>query len=276
LWEEVSRAIGNVQLSGIYANKSGYHNTRWANWSGDYSVTKTADKKGPGDKASALDITFPEAHQGNYSRINLYTKRLFEAIRARDSRLWINGVPVLREVIGNIDGRARGLDCYTFVETARDNSHLWHIHKSLTRQFAASWTALAGIVSILTGEDDMPTAKEVVDELLKRRIAPNQWPIDRWNMREDGYTVASYLLGGYTTGRAAMEDTAEALAGQATMRGEIAGLTEMVRQLASAPPADLTPEQFQELLDAVSTAAAVPGNELLARMAAAGDALDGQ
>lgn len=159
LWEDTHAALGNVQLGGIWASKPGYHNARNNLGSGDYSVQKTADRDGPGDKSAALDITFPEAHSGNYARIKLVTKRLMEAARARDPRIYRGSTPVIREVIGNVAGRARAYDLYSRSESGRDNSHLWHIHLSITRRYIGDSSVLSGLVEIMTdttaGGDDV-------------------------------------------------------------------------------------------------------------------------
>lgn len=152
LWEESAAAIGDVQLGGIFAAKPGYHNTRAANGGGDYSVTRSADKRGPSNKAAAVDITYPEAHSGDYRRIKRDTKRLMDAAKAKDPRAYRDGVPVYREVIGNVGGAAKAYDLYSRSESHRDDSHLWHIHISLTRKFVDDWDVLKGIVSILGGK----------------------------------------------------------------------------------------------------------------------------
>jgi Putative peptidoglycan binding domain len=158
LWEESSDGIGGVQLGGIYASKPGYHNTRANLPSGDYSVQYAADRAGPSDKSAALDITFPEAHGGNYARIKLVTKRLVEAAKARDPRIYRGSTPVIREVIGNVGGRAKNYDLYSRSENSRDDSHLWHIHLSITRKYVGDWSVLSGLVEIMadtTGGDDV-------------------------------------------------------------------------------------------------------------------------
>lgn len=154
LWETCAAAIDDVQLGGIYADKPGYHNTRAANDSGDYSVEKPADKKGPDDKAAALDLTFPEAHSGNYERIQKYTKRVVDAAEARDERMYKGDTPVIREIIGNFNGDAKAYDLYARETDSRDDSHLWHIHLSVTRQFVDDGDVLAGLAEVITGEGD--------------------------------------------------------------------------------------------------------------------------
>lgn len=176
LWEESAKAIGSVALGGIYANKPGYHQTRNGNWSGDYSVQYAADRRGPADKAAGLDLTFGDAQAGNYTRIAKYTKRLVDAAKARDPRIYRGGTPVIREVIGRIDGRARAYDLYTRRFYDRDASHNWHIHLSLTRQYVDDWSVLAGLVSILKG-DTVALTKKDVQTILGTDIvpAPKTW-----------------------------------------------------------------------------------------------------
>lgn len=194
LWTESAKAIGSVALGGIYANKPGYHATRNDNWSGDYSVQKPADRKGPGDKSAALDITFRDAQGGNYSRIAKYTGRLVAAAKRKDPRLYRGGTPVLREIIGRIDGRARAYDLYARRTDDRDSSHNWHIHLSLTRQFVNDWAALAGIVSILKGEDMALDKKDVKTLAFTDKIfdAPTTW-LEEHPDEEDHWTLNTYF-----------------------------------------------------------------------------------
>ncbi|MGH8878415.1 MAG: hypothetical protein ACRD0P_13900 [Stackebrandtia sp.] len=150
LWETCEAAIDGVLLGGIYADKPGYHNTRDANPSDDYSEEKPADQEGPGDKAAALDLTFSEAQGGDYERIQKYTKRVVDAAIAQDERLYKGDTPVIREVIGNFDADARAYDLYTRETDARDDTHLWHIHLSVTRKYLADAEALEGLASVIT------------------------------------------------------------------------------------------------------------------------------
>lgn len=154
LWTEFDAQAPATRLGGIYARKPGYHNTRNAVGSGDYSRQYAADLRGPGDKSAAVDLTFPDAQAGDYRTIIRYTRRLDESARARDPRLYVGSTPVLREVIGTLDGsrpyaydlqRRRG-------DNSRDPSHLWHIHLSITRQFVNDWAALSGVLSVLKGD----------------------------------------------------------------------------------------------------------------------------
>jgi hypothetical protein len=158
LWEEFDAIESSAELGGIYADKPGYHRDRDHNASNDYSERDlAADRRGPGDKASAIDLTMSGA------AMKLYTKRLDTAARARDARFFSARGPVLREFIGT----KNGTDVYCYVlaggvplgvgadagpDWDRDDSHLWHIHISIIREFCADWPALDGVLSVLRGE----------------------------------------------------------------------------------------------------------------------------
>lgn len=158
LWTDFDSFEPSVQLGGIYAAKGGYHDTRQAAGSGDYSVGEVpADRNGPGDKASAIDLTMPQA------QMIKYTTRLRDAAKRRDERLYIGGVPILREFIGTDNGsrvycyvltggRARGLSADASDDWGRDSTHLWHVHLSIIRQFCADSGAMSRLASVMRGE----------------------------------------------------------------------------------------------------------------------------
>lgn len=157
-WQEFLAYEPQVRLGGIYVNKAGYHDYRDGLPKDDYSVEEVAaDRKGPGDYASGIDLTMNDADMVRYS------KRLDAAMRRRDPRLFINGQPVLREFIGTLDnktvycymltgGKAQGVGADSGVDKGRDKSHLWHIHISFIRQFCDTWRAYSGVLSILKDE----------------------------------------------------------------------------------------------------------------------------
>jgi hypothetical protein len=150
LWEGMHALEPDTLLGGIYAKKRGYHNTRNANRATDYSVRDALDRAGPGDKASAIDWTFPEAHRGNYRRIALYSSRLLASGRdARDPRL-----DSLREFFGNTDAdrEVEGWDFRHDKAVRSDSSHLWHIHISITRARVADPAMTRAVLSVLKGE----------------------------------------------------------------------------------------------------------------------------
>lgn len=175
LWLEVSRAFGSkVKLGGIYANKSGYHNTREANqrrWPGNYSIVLTLDKQGPSDKAAALDLTFPSA-----ADMRKYTKRLRDAMKRGDSRM-----EAVKEFYGTVNSRTvYGLGKKsrhgTPYKTSADKSHLWHIHISFFRADVENDNRIAGVFSVLAGtskpKNDTPAKPVVIPRKEKHKPAP--------------------------------------------------------------------------------------------------------
>jgi hypothetical protein len=167
-WLESQKIIPGVRLGGIYADTRGYHNTRdrLESWlPGNYSIQLDMDRRGPDDKASAIDLTMSDSEMRKRTG---YLRR--SALNPEDTRL-----RALREFIGTLDnshvycrigsnaglGERRGADDWT-----RDATHLWHIHISVLRAFCESWEALEPVLSVLAGEtwqewlarkdDDMP------------------------------------------------------------------------------------------------------------------------
>src|SRR5581483_3316458 len=82
LWEQLHQLEPQQgELAGIYANRKGFHNTGNANeqyWPGNYSIRDAPNRRGPWwrTKASALDWSFRNAQNGDYSTISKYGKRL--------------------------------------------------------------------------------------------------------------------------------------------------------------------------------------------------------
>ncbi|WIM95761.1 peptidoglycan-binding domain-containing protein [Actinoplanes oblitus] len=149
LWLALKELEPSTQLGGIYANKPGYHNTRNNNAKSNYSVRDAQDKRGPSDKAAALDWTFPSAQRGDYTLIDKYTSRILTAGQNRDERL--NG---WREFYGQADHDrdVEGWDCRYHRAVTSDSSHLWHIHFSENREHAESWANKDALISVLKGE----------------------------------------------------------------------------------------------------------------------------
>jgi hypothetical protein len=158
LWTDFDRIEPTALLGGVYAAKPGYHNYRNALPSSDYSVRDlAADRRGSGTKASAIDLTMSDG------AMRKYTGRLDSAARSRDPRLYSPRGPVLREFIGTKDnrsvycyvltgGRPLGVGADAGPDPGRDETHLWHIHLSIIRQFCEDWSALDGVLSVLRGE----------------------------------------------------------------------------------------------------------------------------
>lgn len=159
LWEKLHEMEPTSQLGGIYAPKTGYHDTRKANPPDNYSVVDAPDKGGPDNLAAALDWTFPEAQHGDYTRISKYASKLLASGKdPNDTRLdW------MREFYGQADkdSAVEGWD-YRYVRAvSSDSSHLWHIHFSFSRN-ALTIENMDLLLEVLRGED-MGTAEEVWD-----------------------------------------------------------------------------------------------------------------
>jgi hypothetical protein len=173
LWESLQAMEPTSALGGIYANKPGYHNARRNLPSYDYSVCdQPPDGGGPGDKAAALDWTFPEAQSGDYGRISRYTKRLLSSAQDMDDpRLdgW-------REFYGqaDTDSYVEGWDCRYGHAASSDSSHLWHIHLSVNRDQTTSQANTDALLSVLRGETTDEWSGEVsADDVWQYDIDPS-------------------------------------------------------------------------------------------------------
>jgi hypothetical protein len=158
--EEWERLESETVFAGAWGDwKPGYHCDFWtlkhtAGWQYDYSVQLADDQVGGGHPnehmGAAVDITFPSAQSGNYSKIRKYTDRIRAAWKARDPRLkgW-------REVLGNSsdgDSPADGYDFVYWTERSPDDSHEWHLHFSCLRKYVNNLTVFQAMMSILRGE----------------------------------------------------------------------------------------------------------------------------
>lgn len=151
---------------GYHCDWDTIHLKGWA--STDYSVKLADDQVGGTSLAkygAAIDITFPDAQSGNYTRIRKYSDRVRAAWKARDLRLkgW-------REVLCNSsdgDSGADGFDFVSWTERTPDDTHKWHMHFSCLRKYVNIIDVFKAMMSILRGEtlaqwlaqgDDMPKA----------------------------------------------------------------------------------------------------------------------
>jgi hypothetical protein len=150
LWQQLSILEPGSQLGGIYANKPGYHGTRNQNSPSNYSVTDPPDQGGPGDKAGAIDWTFPEAQLGDYATIDRYTSRLLASAQDPDDPR-LNG---WREFYGQADADSyvEGWDTRYGYAVTSDSSHLWHIHLSENRDQTTSLANKQALLSVLSGQ----------------------------------------------------------------------------------------------------------------------------
>lgn len=145
MWTQARSFIPGVRLGGIWASKPGYHNTVSANSSSNYSVRLSLDRTSPRDKARALDLTMSDA------AMRKYTQRLLDAAARRDPRL--RGV---REFYGTVNGRTvvgriKDSEAGAWRSSTSDTSHLWHIHISIFTAYCDNQTALADVMSVLSG-----------------------------------------------------------------------------------------------------------------------------
>lgn len=254
LWTEFDAQFPKTQLGGIYADKPGYHSSRNENSPDDYSREFAADRKGPGDKAAALDLTFPSAQRGDFGEIIKFCKFLDAAAKARDPRLHVNGTPVLREFIGTLDGeRTYAYDLQTRrSDHNRDDSHMWHIHLSVTRQFVTEWDILAGVLSVLIGDSIVAITKADMKTMMLWDPG-DETGVGNWSWRGDFKTnktvqarFAWWL--GPEEAHAAKVEAAAARADVAKLAGELAELRKRVDGLPKA----LAPALVQAVADAMA------------------------
>jgi hypothetical protein len=159
LFAMIDAAIPNAVNAGIVGNTahhSGYHRSRnvllSSGHTSDYSIQAAADKRGPGDACSGLDVSWP------FEYMRLVTGRMVEACADSDPRVY-----ALREIIGTIDGKnvcgynrvASGSGTRSkvgFVASGfADSSHLWHNHFSILREYADDVAACKAIGAVVTG-----------------------------------------------------------------------------------------------------------------------------
>jgi hypothetical protein len=162
LFDKIKAAIPAAINSGIVGDQAhdyGYHRARNYLPSSDYSVQYPEDRAGDGEAASGLDLSWTDA-QWQYT----VSQRLLNA--ANDSRMH-----ACREFYGSVDGHnVIGYDYYEGHSGTSDDTHLWHIHISVLRQFVNDDAALDGIAQVITaggspagpsGGDDDLSAQDV-------------------------------------------------------------------------------------------------------------------
>lgn len=155
LFDTVKASMPSAQMAGIIGDSAhtyGYHRGRNYVSGNDYSVQTSPDQKGDGEAACALDISWNSASD-HYKA----SQRLLNA--KHDSRM-----NAAREFYGSTDGyNVCGWDYYYDYAVTSDDSHLWHIHLSILRQYCNDDAALQKIAQVITGstapvEDvDMPS-----------------------------------------------------------------------------------------------------------------------
>lgn len=149
LWLQLQLVIAGVRLGGIFADKSGYHNTVLANlarWPSNYSVRYAIDREAPRDKARAIDLTM------NSTWMRTITRRLLDGAARRDPRM-----RCVKEFYGTTDGhtvvgRLKDSPDGPYRSGSSDSSHTWHVHLGLLTPFVDDIEAMRGLVSLLSGQ----------------------------------------------------------------------------------------------------------------------------
>jgi hypothetical protein len=161
LFDTVRASIPSANMGGIIGDSAhdyGYHRGRDYVSGSDYSVQTSPDKKGDGQAACALDISWDRA-EDHYA----VSQRLLNA--KNDARM-----NAARSFFGSTNGRdVCGWDYYYGGACTSDDSHLWHVHLSILRQYANDDAALQKIAQVIIGsgssttteDDDMPVQKYV-------------------------------------------------------------------------------------------------------------------
>jgi LysM repeat protein len=143
-WLKFDKKYPATKLGGTYANKPGYHNRRSALRGWDYSKDEfQKDRLGSSELCAAIDLTMSPAAMKTFS-----ARLLASGKDKNDPR-----GNYLREFFGTINGtKVTGWDFQKLSLTSSDSSHLWHIHVSIVRAYAADPRAYDALYSILTGE----------------------------------------------------------------------------------------------------------------------------
>jgi len=148
LWEGCP--VPGVKLSGIYANKAGYHNTVNANlhyYPSNYSVKLPLDLVPENrTRARAIDLTMSDTEMVKWTT---RMKTSFE--NPLDTRL-----DAVKEFYGTLDNKTVfGLSKDKLRGPVRrvsaDKTHLWHGHTSIFTHFVNNWPALAPLLSVWAG-----------------------------------------------------------------------------------------------------------------------------
>lgn len=149
LWTD--RPTKDWLLSGIYADKEGYHNTVIANenkWPGNYSITVPLDLVSYNrDKARAIDLTMSDSEMVKWT-----TRMRDSAVDPNDNRL-----AAVKEFYGTLDnktvfGLKKTNKTGPWTHSSADSTHLWHGHTSIFTTFVKDWLNLMPILSVWAGD----------------------------------------------------------------------------------------------------------------------------
>jgi len=154
---QIDKMVPTAEISGIVGDRAhtyGYHRARNVLPSDDYSRQLAADRRGAGDVASALDMKY------SAKWMKIVTQRLIDSAEDPDDPR-MEGV---REFYGTVNGttvagRSHDGD-YAWIHASSDDSHLWHVHISVLREYANNRDKMVDLLSVIKGDDDMPSVKE--------------------------------------------------------------------------------------------------------------------
>lgn len=156
LWTD--RPYETWKLSGIYADKPGYHNTVLANqkkWPDNYSVRLALDLVPENrNKARAIDLTMSD------SEMVLWTRRM----KAAAENPIDNRLAAVREFYGTLDNKTVfGLSKQNMAgpwkRVTANLTHLWHGHTSIFTAFVNNWSMLSPLLSVWAGESFLDWSK---------------------------------------------------------------------------------------------------------------------
>ncbi|MFY3742101.1 MAG: hypothetical protein HMLIMOIP_002565 [Candidatus Nitrosomirales archaeon] len=258
LWTD--RPNPGWKLSGIYADKPGYHNTVIANqkkWPDNYSIKLPLDLQDPKTKARAIDLTMSDSEMVKWTR-NM--KRSAED--PADDRL-----AAVREFYGTLDnktvfGMIKNTIDGPWRRSSANLTHLWHGHTSAFTTFVNVWNMLSPILSVWAG--DSLVDWKVQSMLVKKGDTGEQvkyWQYVHNAVRETVSPAAPKLVidGNYGSSTAAAfadfvhkqgahpEFTGESLPSWLAVRYHSA-LARVSNPIPDIPPA-LNEEQLKELVN---------------------------
>lgn len=256
-WLRLQELEPTSELGGIAASKRGFHSSgqyNLDNYPNDYSIRDAVNRQGPlwKTKSSALDWTFPEAHQKNYARIAKYMQRLLVSARdPNDPRL-----DVLYEFFGQADSDSdvEGWNEFRDAAASSDPSHLFHVHFSLLRLFCGDFWAMWGVLTVLMG---WPVAQ------WRASLSPLEEDVDA--VQNDHLVALAYrthagvvagsptVQGGPTAGEPVwLTGQVKAISQAVTViQGTVQTLAAAVAQLEARPPVAPTPIDVPTLVAAL-------------------------
>ncbi|TDC27658.1 hypothetical protein E1211_28985 [Micromonospora sp. 15K316] len=243
---DVDLEPAEVGVVGDPAHRGGYHCGSDRVVNNDYSVVESPrDRNGLTLDAAALDVGQFRVTSGGRT----HDLRSFSTWCVGQCTAGAADTRDIREIIYSPDGRVVRRWDRLGRRSSGDDSHLWHTHFSFFRdsiKAGRDQTPLFRRYLTSTGllEDDMPSAKEIVDELLAREVPSGTIGT---------YTVADLLKGGRMATRDINRARAEIAAAfgrdvadeQAIVAGVLAGLTP--ERIAAAIPPTMAQQVAEEL-----------------------------